>query len=177
MYECPDCGYFISAKELTDRQAGEVEDGISRRKLVQPKRAAAPPQTRHSLLPFAPKPVERSLSGEKVTFLMVFFGVMIATSFIARARYLNVAEMAGALPSMIFGAIMLTLAAGFALYYDNDCLRQCCLWWIGLAVVLAFFAVVLAVPTEQFGLAWPLIPQLAVDAWLFTILWRDRRSD
>lgn len=178
MYECPECGYFVSAKEVAAREEQRPDDGINRRRLIQPKRAgAAPVPPSFASLPFDPQPVPPSLSGEKATFLAVYFCVMVATSFLVRAQYLSVAEMAGALPSMLFGALLLTLTAGFVLHYDNDCLRQGCMWWIGTAVVLGFFGAALAVPTKQLYLAWPLVPHLAMNVWLFTLLWRDRRSE
>jgi len=179
-YECSACGYSEPAQPAI-APAGSSdpsrEDGINRARLRVPRQSPALPAYSHIGLkePSVEKP-RWSLSSEKGAYLTVFFTLEIVSSIVLAFRYFSPAQVAYSLPGMLVSALFATVSVGFVLYYDSDCLRQCCLWWLVLAALSAVIAVVMAFRMSLGILIVPLVPNLLMTGWLITILMRDSRN-
>ncbi|MCH7472569.1 hypothetical protein IIA79_06420 [bacterium] len=193
-YECSQCDHHEPASPAKP----EGKHGLRKEAWHQPPAAAPPPPGSESLPGSAPPthiPAARSaqrprlgmkmtedsvprgsLAQEKLAFVTVFFVVQMITSFITVSGLLGAQIAAYSLLDLAISALFATLCIGFVLYYDNDCLRQAFLMFVGLGVIAALVTIGLAIASSQFVLVLPLLPGTLMSAWLISILTRDSRS-
>jgi hypothetical protein len=175
--ECPSCGYEISAEQLAE---DAEHSGAQRHATKLPLPPQPPPSTGYPRLGLKAPPEDTlpgSLGQEKALLLAVFFAWQVVSTFIVASQYTGAGNAFLNIPSLLISALFATLCIGFVLYYDNDCLRQCCMWVVGINVLIAVFTVGMAVYTGQVLASLPLIPTVAIFGWLVSILARDSRSE
>jgi len=177
-FECPSCGQIEPLKPVESRPQASGPGFKGRRSFGQAREA--PPPTQFSMLRSGHGNEPRdtgSLGREKVLFTTVFFAAQLVSSFIITTQYNGPAYGVVSLPGLLVGAVFSTLGVGFVLYFDNDCVRQCCMWSLAPIVILASWSVIMAFSTNQGGLTLSLIPNILLSGWLFSLLVRDRRSE
>jgi hypothetical protein len=179
-YECSACGYSEPAQPAPASASSSEPsraDGINRARLRVPSQSPAlPAYSRIGLKEPAVESPRWSLSSEKTLYLTIFFALQIVSSLVLAFKYFGPAQVVYSLPSMLVSAVFATICVGFVLYYDSDCLRQCCLWWLVFSALFAVIAVVMAFRMSLGILIVPLVPNLLMTGWLITILMRDSRN-
>jgi len=178
-FNCPGCGH--NEPDKAPRKTAQFSGpGFRKERSSGPASQAPPPGVRP--VRFAKDSDTdqvsiEALSREKVTFLTVFFAFELGSSIVIATSYAGPTAGLLSLPNALISAVFATICVGFVLYFDNDCVRQCCMWSLAPLVLFALWGIILAIGQGQGLITVSIIPTVLLSGWLVSILARDRRSE